>query len=45
MIRDAGITSIPLRDLVDMSAKAREAFVKLVKHTTRAGAERAEGSR
>jgi hypothetical protein len=31
--------------LVDMPAEAREAFVELVKHTARAEAERAKGSR
>jgi transcriptional regulator with XRE-family HTH domain len=45
MIRDTGITSTQLRALVDMPPEAREAFVELVKHTARAEAERAGGSR
>jgi transcriptional regulator with XRE-family HTH domain len=45
MIRDAGITSTQLRAFVDVPPEAREAFVELVKHTARAEAERAEGSR
>jgi transcriptional regulator with XRE-family HTH domain len=45
MIRDADITSTQLRAFVNMPPEAREAFVELVKHTARAEAERAGGSR
>ncbi len=45
MIRDADITTIELRAFVGMPPEARQAFVELVKHTARAEAERAKGSR